>query len=279
MIGARLRRRNVPTIGVTGPARGGAIAWWFTRRAVLAAGGRPVRISPRQPRADRGFDALIIGGGAHVSTPGMPAAVQAGGSFDPARDEFELARLHQAVGDDTPVLGICRGAQLMNVYAGGSLLRDLAPLYQGLGQGHGRPPRPSARARRRVQVVDGSRLHAAVGRDAIRVNALHRHAVGRVGRQLRVVAEDAAGVVQAVEHVDHPFWIGVQWHPEYLPHLRAQRRLFAALVRAARDHSSGARRKLQQRDRKSARPHDPTPVTSSHRSRHAPGSLQVARQS
>ncbi len=266
------RTPPAPIVGVTGPDTSGAIAWWFTRRAVLAAGGRPVRIRPSRPRPDLTLDALILGGGAHVTTPGMPLSIATKAGFDPARDELELARLHEAMHDEVPVLGICRGAQLLNVYAGGSLLRDLAPQYGG------RLPRTTARARRPVCVVSGSRLHAAVGCERFPVNCLHRHAVGRLGRGLRVVAEDAAGVVQAIEHVEHPWCLGVQWHPEYLPHVGAHRSLFAALVRAARAGSSGRGGHLQQRDAQRARPHDPAPVSSSHRARHDTGPVQASGQ-
>lgn len=228
MVTAARTRPTRPVVGVTGPDGGGAIAWWFTRRAVLAAGARPILITPRRPRRGLALDALIVGGGADVGTPDTPPSVLAGPRFDAARDELESRLLHEAARDERPVLGICRGAQLMNVYAGGSLLRDLATLYEG------RPPRLTARPRKHASVLGDSRLRAAIGRDDVMVNCLHRHAVGRLGRDLRVVARDLAGVAQAIEDSERDFWIGVQWHPEYLPHRRAQRRLFRALVAASR---------------------------------------------
>lgn len=251
--------RRRPVVVVSGPDRGGAVAWLFTAWSILRAGGWPIRVRPGHSRPRRPWDALVLGGGADVSAPTTDARRLAGSSvaanrraqtswrrralsrvlyvlrrklgrrsssIDPARDELELNLLDEAAREDRPVLGICRGAQLMNVFAGGTLRRDLAGFYV-------EHPQPwTALPRKEVEITPGSHLACVLGRTRDRVNSLHRHAVAEVGDGLTIAARERNGVVQAIERDHRAFWIGVQWHPEYL--LRSQGRLFEALVEAAR---------------------------------------------
>lgn len=150
------------------------------------------------------------------------------GGIDPARDELEQALLRDAERRGLPVLGICRGAQLMNVLAGGTLHRDLANFYR-------EEPQPwTVLPRKRVEVEAGSRLAEVLGVSRPLVNSLHRQAVNDLGADLRVCARESNGVIQAIEHPERRFWLGVQWHPEFLPQETEQRRLFTKLVEAAR---------------------------------------------
>ncbi len=260
-----------PVIAVTGPDRGGFPAWLFTSWALRRAGAKPVRVVPRGGAPER-FDGLVVGGGADVS-PGRYGAVpaqrpsarryrrsrsrprllldyalapfihllrrifglaRAAAGPDPARDALELALIARAEAGDLPVLGICRGAQLLNIHGGGTLHQDLSGFYTE------RPDRWTVFPRKRIAMVPKSRLQSVLGRARCEVNSLHRQAVDALGNGLAVVARDERGVVQGIEHPSRRFWIGVQWHPEYLPQVPEQRRLFAGLVDAARQ--VGARR-------------------------------------
>jgi putative glutamine amidotransferase len=87
--------------------------------------------------------------------------------------------------------------------------------------------------RREVEVVADSHLFAIVGRANLLVNSMHYHAVDTPGPGLRVVAREPSGVPQAIERDARPFWVGVQWHPEYLPQQQAHQQLFAELARSA----------------------------------------------
>ncbi|MDX1607467.1 MAG: gamma-glutamyl-gamma-aminobutyrate hydrolase family protein, partial [Candidatus Competibacterales bacterium] len=90
-------------------------------------------------------------------------------------------------------------------------------------------------ARKTLDLEAGSRLAGIFGAERLRINSLHHQAISELGRELEVVGRDLDKIVQAVEDRAHPFLFGVQWHPEYLPYHAVQRRLFAALVDAARE--------------------------------------------
>lgn len=253
-----------PIIGVTGPDRGGGAAWWFTRTAVWLAGGHAVRITPRRPRANLdGLDGLIIGGGADVDPKlygqellhvtekkkrdepiGMwviglilfpltwlmrkLSAVPVTSGQNAARDELEMRLIDDAVQKRLPILGICRGEQLINVYFGGTLLQGLAGLYIE------DPEIRTILPRKRIVVAPGSCLAHVLGPRPARVNALHRQAIDRLGRGMRIAARDRNGIVQAIEHESLPMVVGVQWHPEYLLQVPQQRAIFRALVKPER---------------------------------------------
>ncbi|MDX1626249.1 MAG: gamma-glutamyl-gamma-aminobutyrate hydrolase family protein [Wenzhouxiangellaceae bacterium] len=256
-----------PVVGVTGPDAGGQAAWWFTALAVRLAGGRPRRIQPKRPRPLSELDALIIGGGADVSpslygqqrplpmreladrgASGWRRALgyllfplfwlirrlftKSTGGLDPARDQLEEALIREALEAGTPMLGICRGMQLINVVAGGTLLQSLEGFYDEV------PAIRSVLPRKKIRLEPGSRLQAILGCDRCRVNALHSQAIDRFGRSLRAVARERTGVVQGIEAAGPQWLIGVQWHPEYLPQRAEQRALFRDLVRQAREDRS-----------------------------------------
>ncbi len=251
-----------PVIGVTGPDRGGLAAWLFTAFAVWRVGGRPRRIRPGKPGAIDALDGLIIGGGADVSPAlyGQHRRLPVGeladrgvtgwrralgyllfpllwllrllltkkrGGLDSARDALEQELIERAIRRGVPMLGICRGMQLINVALAGSLHQSLEGFYDEY------PAIRSVLPRKRVDLVEGTRLADILGGPTCRVNALHRQAIDRLGTGLVSAAVEPSGVVQAFEAGGARWLIGVQWHPEYLPQRREQRALFAALVRSA----------------------------------------------
>ena len=124
------------------------------------------------------------------------------------------------------MLGICRGAQLLNVYFGGSLYQNLKEFYIETPQVRTILPK------KRIRIASDSKLADILQTTLCRVNALHKQAIKKTGDDIRVSAREPNDVVQAIEHTKLPFVLGVQWHPEYLPHIRAQRSLFRSLVAA-----------------------------------------------
>lgn len=151
-----------------------------------------------------------------------------GSKEDHDRDAFELDILDRAVKAGLPVLGICRGSQLMNIYFGGSLHQDIEGFYTEI------PTIRTIFPRKRVMLEAGTHLEEILACEECPVNALHSQAVDRLGENMIVAARDEAGVIQAIEHAASPFLIGVQWHPEYLPQLDDQCRIFERMVNYAK---------------------------------------------
>jgi putative glutamine amidotransferase len=153
------------------------------------------------------------------------------GPTEPALDEFELAVARVADDAGLPILGICRGAQALNVVRGGTLHQHL-PAITDHSIGH-RQSEPGWVETHPVHVAAGSRLSGALGLDDIWVNSFHHQAVDQLGTGLRPVAWAPDGTVEGIEDPGDRFVLGVQWHAETLDRGPVHPRLFEALVAAA----------------------------------------------
>lgn len=216
-----------PLIGITSSDHKSHLAFCFDWFAVWRHGGKPLRLSPSRPLPDH-LDGLIIGGGDDIQAHLYGGEVQLDVRLDPARDALELNLLDRFIPKGTPVLGICRGAQLINVHLGGTLDPDIYTTHEGLKR------RRTVLPRKTVDIVGASQLHQLLGVTWCRVNSLHHQAVNKAGKGINIVARDRDGLVQGIESTEHTFLIGVQWHPEWLVFNRPQQRLINALVEAAK---------------------------------------------
>lgn len=216
-----------PLIGITTSDTKSRIAWWFDWFAVWRHGGRPRRLSPSRPFPAQ-LDGLIIGGGDDIQAHLYDDEVRLDVRVDPQRDELELELLERFIPLGKPVLGICRGAQLINVHLGGTLDPDIYTTHEGLKR------RRTVLPRKTVDIVADSQLYRILEVTWCRINSLHHQAVQKTGKGIEIVARDRDGLVQGIESREHDFLIGVQWHPEWLIFNRPQQRLIRALVDAAR---------------------------------------------
>ena len=236
-----------PLIGITTgplPPRPPYTAGWRQNRAyaqaVAAAGGLPVLLplldDPDTLRALYAcLDGLLLPGGGDVDPARYGQRVRPECHVDGADallDEVELRLARWALDDGRPLLGICRGQQVLNVAAGGTLYQDLA--IEAPGSLAHRQPDARTELVHAVAVAASSRLGAVLGAPALRVNSIHHQAVARLAPGLRAVAWAPDGIVEGVEVAHHPFALAVQFHPEELvPGHEPSARLFRAFVAAA----------------------------------------------
>jgi putative glutamine amidotransferase len=225
-----------PLIGITAQLEPAAWGVWHGRatlvpqayvEAVHAGGGRAVAVPPAVDGVDRvvaALDGLVLAGGPDLD-PALYGADREPETVGvrPDRDAGERALLVAAAGVGMPVLGICRGMQLMVVVGGGRLHQHLPDLV-----GHDRHrPTLGRPGRHRVHAVAGSTLAGLLGPVAT-VRSYHHQGIADPGA-LRVSARDEDGMIEAVEQPGAWFHLGVLWHPELDPDLR----LFTALAQAA----------------------------------------------
>ena len=245
-----------PVIGIptqTLQSLGGAPAefppsWVMSQRYIVtltAAGALPwmVPLVAADEATLRGIyeqlDGIFLPGGADID----PASYREErhplcDKTDPPRDRVELLFASWAMDERKPVLGVCRGVQIMNLAAGGTLWQDLAELRTGSIK-HDYFPFSGKYARdylaHEVTVTPGTRLATILGDRRVMVNSMHHQGINHLGGRLVASAVAPDGLVEAVEDTGAHFFLGVQWHPEALTDTDPRmRRLFEAFVSEAR---------------------------------------------
>lgn len=225
------------TISITEELEGTTASRHYTD-GILQAGGLPVLIpygyesNQVQEICDR-IDALILTGGEDVN----PAfygedPIGAIGTVNPERDDLEFRLVTAMMERKKPILGICRGIQVLNVVLGGSLYQDIPKQVRGAISHRQKGPR--GYLSHRVAVAAGSKLSEIVGSQEIWVNSFHHQSVKELAPHFIVSATTSDGVIEAIELPKYPFLLGVQWHPENLwQKNESAALLFRALVEAA----------------------------------------------
>ncbi len=212
--------------------------------AVRRGGGEPivVRAGDSIPRQ---YDGLLLSGGVDVHPryygEAINESVRETLTIDDARDAMELELARAALDADLPILCICRGAQLINIAAGGTLWQDLS-LATIDPRSHYQEGRLESWEIGHDVAIDGdTRLAGVIGAGPIGVNTYHHQAVKDPAPGFRIVARAADGTIEAIESERHRCVIGVQWHPERMvSHHPRHRRLFARFVAASRARSRTA---------------------------------------
>jgi putative glutamine amidotransferase len=212
---------------VTGHHRRVAPDWWCSALALRLVGAVPERISVRHEPSGKPLDAVVIGGGSDIGPEHYGGDIHERIKADPERDLLEIDWIKRAIRDRIPILGICRGAQLINVVMGGNLHQDIRNIRVKTHN------RPGLLPTKQVLIESGSMVHGICKRTRIRVNSLHSQAVDSPGEGLRAVGHDLDQIVQAIEHESGWPIVGVQWHPEYLFYLPSQLALFRWLFSQA----------------------------------------------
>lgn len=204
-------------------------------QAVISCGGAPLLIPISQNKASLGaicdrVDGLILTGGPDINPRFYKDEARPGlGDVDEQQDETELALTRLALSTNTPVLGICRGLQVLNVAMGGTLYQDIA-LQVPESNNHS-PKTDRGTVSHKIEIKSGTRLHAILKRHSLWVNSKHHQAVKDPAPGLIVSAMASDGVIEALEDPARPFVLAVQWHPEGLWRKDpAAKRLFKAFI-------------------------------------------------
>jgi putative glutamine amidotransferase len=208
-------------------------------QAVTTAGGIPVLLPAGIPLAElaalrQHLSGILLSGGADVDPRlfgGHPHPSVYG--VDAARDAFEMELVRLAVQTSWPLLAICRGVQVLNIALGGTLFTHIAdqlerPLEHDNGNTHARDYLAHT-----VNIEAGSRLASIFGMREVAVNSMHHQGIEFLSPCMYPAAFSPDGMVEAVEIPEHPFAVGVQWHPECLPESAAMQALFQAFITSA----------------------------------------------
>lgn len=217
-----------PAIGVTGNSKKYSPSWFSIRLAVFLSGGRAVRIKVGDNVDLQSLAGLIISGGDDIDPALYGDEPQEGVDYDRQRDGMEIEYIQHALRENLPLLGICRGHQLINTVLGGTLHLSIRSMRVKTSN------RLSLLPKKRVRVKDDSKLGRLLGKPSIWVNSLHSQAIDGVAEHLEDIACDDDNIIQAIESMNGQQIFGVQWHPEYLCFLPRQLRLFRWLVGEAK---------------------------------------------
>lgn len=152
--------------------------------------------------------------------------------ISPERDEMELHLLEKALKTEKPLLAICRGIQVLNVFFGGSLYTHIQDQMKSALKHDWYPKFPRDKLAHTVSLTPGSKLHDVFVKDEIQVNSLHHQGIDKVGKVLEATAFAPDGLVEGLEIPEADFALGVQWHPECLPDDAGMQALFRAFITA-----------------------------------------------
>ena len=207
-------------------------------KAIVQAGGLPILIPSMLAEEDfldlysRVAGILFTGGGdvslGYFNGSDHPRI----GEVDEARDATEISLMRAAVNDGKPVLGICRGAQVMNIALGGTLYTHIYDQLKG-ALDHAYPGDLRRVLVHPVNVDETSRSAGIFGETLLNVNSLHHQGLKDIAPGLRPTGYAPDGLVEVVEITDHPYAVAVQWHPEWLTDQVPMQRLFKSFVVAA----------------------------------------------
>ena len=244
-----------PKIAITGPNKSGTTAWFFTALNVYLSGGEAFRVTPNTFDGVLDYDGVIIGGGSDIHPdhyikeklapvkrslwvkikecllyPMELLTHFSTSQYDKERDEMEIKFIHFALDNNLPILGICRGHQLLNAELGGSMYESTLPLLKK--EARIRTPFPQKTV---LYTTNDSLISKIAGDDPLKVNAIHSQAVAKTPDELEITGKEEAGINQVIESKNSDKVLGVQWHPEYLFYMKAHRKIFSWLVREAKE--------------------------------------------
>jgi len=231
---------KIPKIGITTYGRDEKGNFYLPGEyvdSVRAAGGLPLMLAPGESNIAailEILDGIIFAGGGDFDPAvydGEPHPTIA--RTDAERDSFELALAKAVFQTEMPVLGICRGFQLLNIVTGGDLIAHLPEKY---GEEIDHREDNGDEIEHEIEITSG-KLSGIFSQNKLKIMSKHHQALGKIADCWQVTANAADGVIEALEHKTHPWMVAVLWHPELSPNDPEQERLFEEFVRVSREFS------------------------------------------
>jgi len=239
---------NKPIIGITLDAEEGGekgsvyspLPWYALRKEyfsiVSSLGAIPIALPHENSKIDDYIDlidGLILTGGDFDIPPELYGEqnIHETVVIKNERTAFEYELTQKALSNNMPILGICAGQQLLNVILGGSLIQHIPDEIDNPLEHQQKNPRTEPA--HKVKIEKNTKLHAIVGFDELMVNSNHHQAVKTVGKNVLINAVAPDGVIEGIEYSEHPFCIGVEWHPELEVNER-DRKIFEAFLNVSR---------------------------------------------
>jgi len=216
-----------PLVGVCLPDSGNFFAYIFIRINLYIQKAKWVRLRPSSKNINfQKLDGLLLSGGSDIDPELYGGDKDAHNTIlDKKRDKFELEMIDKAYKKKIPILGICRGAQLINIYFKGDLYPTILDLDEYIIH------KNSIFPIKNVVIKRFSKLFNIVQKEEVLANSIHNQAIKKVGEDLNVSATDDK-IIEAIEKKEYPFLLGVQWHPEYLLYSKEHRAIFKSFVKS-----------------------------------------------
>lgn len=225
-----------PIIAITHSVSRSKVMVMAIKLAVWFAGGKPVSITTQNQSDKIKYQGLILCGGLDINPEIYGKIKKPGYQYDSDRDSLELYHLAHAEKTQMPVFGICRGCQLMNIHRGGTLHTDITKVYEYTKY-------PSTLIgyiffRKRIHIEKTSALFKITQKTGLKVNSIHRQSIANLGLNLMISAVEKNQIIQGIEDSRHPFFIGVQFHPEFLIYKKPFLKLFQTFVHHAKSQNT-----------------------------------------
>ncbi len=193
---------------------------------------RVIRVSPDQEVNLNHCDGLLLSGGADIHPSHYGQAERPHFRHMVDRDAMEIELFHQFKDKNKPIMGVCRGMQMINVCLGGTLYQEISEQFSDTQYPKTYPKKYLYR--KPTTIKPASRLFSIIQKDQIMVNSMHHQAVNKLGKGLKVSAMEPKGIIQAIEHETIPHIFGVQWHPELMHFQIEQWKIFNHFVKLCR---------------------------------------------
>ncbi len=219
-----------------------SICTWDYINAVMLSGGVPLAVPNIEGEENldelvKLADGILFSGGEDVHPRYFKEEVLAGNmKICERRDKFEMGLAERVLPMDMPVLGICRGMQLLNIAAGGNIYQDIPMMYQ-TGLRHSNPDSSKSDIVHTVKLQEGTRISGYYGPGSKGVNSFHHQAVKELAPAFLAAAYAEDGLIEAYENIGDRFLVGVQWHPEMLfEKYPEELEIFKAFVESAKEY-------------------------------------------